>query len=247
MRKKNIFWRFLYKLHRYTGLVSAVVLIVIAITGIALNHTEDFELDSNMVQSPALLNWYGIKAPEQIISFSTKYHWICLIDQQLYFDNFLLLNNQKELIGVSETDDFIVIASQEALILISPQGEFIESIPLSNLEKIGSGKQGIIIQSEQGLRYSDDDLMTWNSIDSNETINWSIPSQLPNSIAEDIKNQFRTSVLPLERVFLDIHSGRFFGLFGVIIVDISGVLLIILALSGCAVWVKHKLRTMKRK
>jgi len=247
MRKKNTFWRFLYKFHRYTGLISAVVLIVVAITGIALNHTEDFELDSNMVQSPALLNWYGIKAPEKITSFSTTHHQISLVNQQLYFDTFLLLNNQEELIGVSETDDFIVIASQDALILITPQGEFIESIPLSNLEKIGSSKQGIIIKSKHGLSYSDDDLMSWNSIDTNEVINWSTPSQLPNSIAEDIKNQFRSSVLPLERVFLDIHSGRFFGLFGVIIVDISGVLLIILALSGCAIWVKHKLRTVKRK
>jgi len=42
--KKNWFWRFLYKLHRYTGLFSALILIMLAVTGIALNHTEDLEL-----------------------------------------------------------------------------------------------------------------------------------------------------------------------------------------------------------
>ncbi len=245
-RKKNKLWSLVYKLHRYAGLLSAIVLLMLAITGIILNHTDDLKLDSKMVYSPALLNWYGIQVPETLTSFATQNHWISLIGEQLYFDNLLLETHQKQLLGAIETNDFIVIASKTTLSLISPEGDFIESIPFNNIEKITVDNQATVIKSKEGVNYSDDGLLTWKAFNHKIT-SWSSPSQLPNNIAQNIKNQFRSSVLPLERVILDIHSGRFFGFLGVIIVDISGVFLIILALTGSAVWLKHKFRSFKRR
>ena len=67
---------------------------------------------------------------------------------------------------------------------------------------------------------------------------------LPQSIETTIKQNFSRAILPLERVLLDIHSGRFFGKIGVIIVDICGILLIFLVLSGCSFWLKHKFRAL---
>lgn len=246
MRKKNRIWGLVYKLHRYAGLLSAIVLLMLATTGIILNHTDDLKLDSKMVHSPSLLNWYGIQAPKTLTSYATKNHWISLIGQQLYFDKLLLETHQKQLLGVIETADFIVIASKTTLSLVSSEGDFIESIPFNNIEKIGVDNQAIVIKSKEGFNYSDDSLITWKPF-SHKIISWSTPSQLPSHIAQNIKNQFRSTVLPFERVILDIHSGRFFGYLGVIIVDISGLFLIILALTGSAVWLKHKFRSFKRR
>jgi len=247
MKKNNQVWRFLYKLHRYTGLFSAVILLMLAITGIALNHTDDLSLDSQMVQSPRLLDWYGISMPDQLKSFATEHHWLTLVNQQLYFDQSLLLKNQNDLLGAIETEDFIVAALKDSLLLLSLQGELIEQMPFNAIDSIGLDDQlRVVIKSSETLNSSADGLLSWQT-HHNEQVIWSKPSQLPSQQKQTIKNSFRSSVLPIERVLLDIHSGRFFGFIGVILVDLSGILLIILALSGCAIWLKHKLRVLKRR
>ncbi|MCK5189904.1 MAG: PepSY domain-containing protein [Methylococcales bacterium] len=245
MRKNNNrIWRFLYKLHRYLGLTSALILLMLAVTGIALNHTDDLKLDSQMIQSKAILDWYGIKSPDNLNSFATNNHWLTQVNQQIYFDNSLLLQNKEPLLGAVETDEFIVTALSNSLLLLSFQGELIEQSQLSAIEKIGlDSQQHIVIKAGKEIIFSDDGLLSWQP-HGNENIKWSTATKLPETIARNIKKNFRASILPLERVLLDIHSGRFFGFVGVIIVDISGVLLIILALSGCAIWLKHKLRSL---
>jgi hypothetical protein len=244
--KKNRIWRFLYKLHRYIGLSSAIVLLMLAVTGIALNHTDELKLDSQMIQSEAILDWYKIKPPENIKSFATKNHWISQINQWLYFDHSVLLKNENSLIGAIETDDFIVAALNNSLLLLSLEGELIEQMPLSKIKKIGSAhQQNIAINSGEDIKISDDGLLSWHPYNK-EQVQWSKRAQTPESISHDIKKNFRSSILPLERVLLDLHSGRLFGTAGVIIVDISGIFLIILALSGCAIWLKHKFRAFNK-
>ena len=244
--KKNRIWRFLYKLHRYIGLSSAIVLLMLAVTGIALNHTDELKLDRQMIQSKAILDWYAIKPPENIKSFATKNHWITQINQQLYFDHSVLLKNENSLLGAIETDDFIVAALNNSLLLLSLQGELIEQTPLNAVEQIGlTHQQHIVIKSSKDIRISDDGLLSWHPYNKEQVL-WSKITQAPESISHDLKTNFRSSILPLERVILDIHSGRFFGTAGVMIVDISGVFLIILALSGCAIWIKHKLRAFHK-
>ncbi len=244
--KKNRIWRFLYKLHRYIGLSSAIVLLMLAVTGIALNHTDELKLDSQMIQSKAILDWYAIKPPENIKSFATKNHWITQINQQLYFDHSVLLKNENSLLGAIETDDFIVAALSNSLLLLSLEGNLIEQTPLIAVEKIGlNNQQSIVIMSAGDITISDDGLLSWHPYNKDHE-QWSKSSRAPESITQDLKNKFQSSILPLERVLLDLHSGRFFGTAGVIIVDISGVFLIILALSGCAIWLKHKFRTLNK-
>jgi hypothetical protein len=242
--RKHRLWQFLYKLHRYIGLASAIVLIMLAVTGIALNHTEELNLDGNMIQSPTLLDWYGIKSPDNLKSFATTHHWLSQVNQQIYFDDSPLLTNENTLLGAVETDDFIVAAFNNSLILLSIEGKLIEQNSYERIESIGLDSQlSIFIQSNNIITYSNDGLLSWQA-HKNKNIIWSSPSQLPESLAQSIKNNFRSTILPMERLLLDLHSGRFFGIMGVIIVDLCGIFLIILALSGTAIWLKHKLRSL---
>ena len=244
---KAKFWRFLYKLHRYTGLLSAVVFLMLAVTGIALNHTDDLKLDQKMIKSSLLLDWYGIALPSHVLSFSTVNHQITQLDQHVYFNGALLTNDEKPLKGLVETDDFMVAAFSNRLVLLSHQGEVIERMPIREIERIGLNQQQfVVIESAKGVRVSDDGLLSWQPSFS-PSIQWSSNSQPSSLLLKVIKDNFRSSILPLERVLLDLHSGRFFGIAGVIVVDISGVLLIVLSLSGCAIWLKHKIRRLKNR
>ncbi len=246
--KKNWFWPLIYKLHRYLGLFSAVILILLSITGIALNHTDDLKLDSHKISSPALLNWYNIGVPETLQSFYSGSHWLTQVDQKLYFNSAFLFKTDSSLIGAVETDEFIVAALHNTLLLITSDGELIEQseAPL-HIDKIALGQQQqIIIQSTEQSLVSEDGLLSWQTLKPKQTINWSVKTQLPAAIKQPILEDFRSSILPLERVLLDLHSGRFFGWLGVIAVDISAVFLIFLSFSGLSIWLRRKIIVFQR-
>jgi hypothetical protein len=219
---------------------------MLAVTGIALNHTEELKLDSRMIHSKTILDWYKIGSAVQLKSFATQNHWLTQIEQSLYFDQSFLFNNEEQLIGAIETKQFIVTALSQSLIVLSIRGEQIEQIPLSNIERIGlNHHQHIIVESNNEIIYSKDGLLTWHPYQ-NKSIVWSNISPLPKIIEQSLKTKFRSAILPMERVLLDLHSGRFLGTAGVIIVDICGVFLIILALSGSAIWFRHKIRNFRQ-
>jgi len=242
MKKNNLqIWRFIYKSHRFIGIFSTLIFLMLAVTGIALNHTEDLQLDSNMIQSPHILDWYNIEKTNDIKSFSTTNHWISQSNQQIYFNQNNFLHNEESLLGAVETGEYIVIAFRNALWLLTLQGELIEKIAVETVEQIGTNnQQHIVILSSKSVLLSDDDLLSWQATDNNQKLRWSQSTVAPKPILQVINQNSRLSILPLERVILDIHSGRFFGYFGVIIVDISGVFLILLSLSGCAIWLKRQ-------
>ena len=58
-RKPKKFTAFLW--HRRIGLLGLLLVIILAVTGILLNHTEKFKLDETYINNAWLLNWYGIK------------------------------------------------------------------------------------------------------------------------------------------------------------------------------------------
>ena len=245
MKNNHKIWRFLFKFHRYIGLSSAIVLLMLAITGIALNHTEELKLDTQMIESESILNWYGIQTPSNLHSFPTQTHWFSQSGQQIYFDHTSLRKTENILIGAIETNDFIVAAFNNTLLLLTSEGETIELIPTNEIKKIGvNSLHQVIIQSKQLTLYSDDNLISWQPYTKRDIL-WSKPMPLPIFIANKIKKTVRSNILPLERLLLDLHSGRFFGKIGVIIVDITGVLLVLLVLSGCTIWLKHKLRSFR--
>lgn len=240
----------LYKLHRYLGLSSAIVLLALSVTGIALNHTQDLKLDSQMITSDAILNWYGIDSPEHITSFKTQNHWLTQINQQVFFDHIALIKNKENLLGTVETNDFIVIGFKHSLLLLSLQGEIIEQSSINNIEKLGIDIKGnIVIHADHTILYSDDSLLSWNPYPPLKVkkVTWSKVSSPPETVKSKIKNRFRSSILPLERVVLDLHSGRFFGSLGVFIVDLCGLFLVLISLSGCAIWLNRQFKTIKKK
>ena len=69
-RVKKKFSIFLW--HRRLGLSALALVIILAITGIMLNHTEELELDESFVSSSWLLNWYGIKPDSEPITYKVK-------------------------------------------------------------------------------------------------------------------------------------------------------------------------------
>lgn len=81
------------------------------------------------------------------------------------------------------------------------------------------------------------------------SLEWQDPTAIPFTKTENLKSQFllleknhaeyslsRHHSLLKSRVLLDLHSGRLFGYFGVLLVDFFAFCFILLALSGIYLW-----------
>lgn len=131
--------------------------------------------------------------------------------------------------------------------MLNSEGEIIEQIPYPDISQVGVDKQGTIYL-QQGKQFfkSNDGLLSWQTIQQ-PVISWSSQELLPAELHKTVKRHFSSGILPQERVLLDIHSGRIFGSVGVLVVDLAGILIILLAISGSTMWLRHLFKRRKHR
>ncbi len=249
-RRKKPFPFFLW--HRRLGLVALIFVIILSITGIMLNHTEALKLDESIVESELLLDWYGISPPGEPVSFSSASTRISQWGEQLFFNEIAVFSHHESLTGIAVTDDVIAVALEENVLLLDHTGDVIELLPAGlnqPIVKAGSSQQRVLLLDESGQHYlSDSQLTRWQAIKQPEEADWSKASLLSEDELAPLKQSFRGQGLTLERVILDLHSGRLFHpTIGVIIMDASAVIMMLLGISGLWIWWSRKLKMRGKK
>lgn len=237
----------LYVWHRYVGLTAATLVILLVLTGIPLNHTEQYALNSRYIQQPWLLDWYGIEAPDHYRAYSTPVGTVTLLETQIYLDVQRIEGEYQQLNGAVAVGGMIVVAVDNRLLLLTHAGERIESLTSvdgipDGLERIGIGSDGRLgAATDQSLYLADADILRWQAVDiGHAAIDWSQPAQLSKALDARLKQAYRERILPVERVLLDLHSGRFFGAYGPWVLDAAALLMLFLACSGILIWLKRK-------
>jgi len=248
-RRKKPFAFFLW--HRRIGLAALVFTLILAVTGIMLNHTEALKLDKSMVQSSFILNWYDINPKGSPLNFNAGNHWISQWNDQLFFNGHSLYTHKEKLLGVVKIDDIIAIALQNFVLLIDDKGEIIELLPTglsSAVKNISSLHHKILLLDTKNQGYiSDADFTLWHKTDK-RVKNWSVAEKLSADKIERLQQAFRGQGLTVERVILDLHSGRFFNArWGIYIMDASAIMMMLLSLSGLWIWWSRKLKMRSKK
>jgi len=244
--------RSLYLWHRYIGISAALFLLILAVTGLFLNHTTELKMNRSFISSEQLLNWYDIEPPQRTLGYATNQHHVTLVEDKLYLDKKSISGHFESLAGAIEFEDIIIIAVDRQLLLLTPSGDVIERINNINgqrtlLGAIGKISNHIVIQTDDFF-ITDLDFSIWKKASKQEILNieWSYPTRLPNSLRQALKHDYRSNILTLERVILDLHSGRILGNIGVYLMDAAAIVLILLALSGCFIWLQQ-LRKRRHK
>lgn len=153
--------------------------------------------------------------------------------------------------GAIAAEQFIVVALDNEILLLSFEGEFIErvstSISFSSIQRLGMKYKRPVIETSEPLYYmADEHILDWDVI-INEDIEWTHEYDLTEDEYELLLIAYRGSGLKLERVILDLHSGRIFGQYGVYLMDAAAIALLWLSFSGLWVWNSRRRKMRKKK
>ena len=238
-------WAFIHKWHRKVGITAAFFVMLLVVTGLLLNHTNRFNLQNIFVQSEKLLELYHIQPEGQMKGFRIDQHWFSQIDSRLYFDQMELADHIENLHGAVRISDGFVIAHDEILLILTKSGELVERLSGSEgvpagIKSIGLTSGGdLVIKAAHGDYIADLDATEWREEEA-LVVNWSVPDEIPEKLSKQLLMLYRGKGLPLERVILDIHSGRILGQAGVLLVDFMALLFLLLAMSGVWMWLKYR-------
>jgi len=237
----------LYVWHRYAGLLAALFIIFITISGVALNHTDDLALKKRYISNNILLDSYNIQAPTRILQFKTGKRTVTQTDGLLFVDSGDAITAETVLTGAVEFNDFLLIALTNKLFLVDADNQLVETlgdidgVP-NNITQIGlDNEQQINILANNQIYHLSADL-SFQKIAWDYNINWLTEEQLSDAASITIIQRYKSNIISLETLMLDIHSGRFFGSYGTLFFDLIGIILLFLAFTGVIIWIRQRLK-----
>lgn len=225
---------FSQKLHRRIGVALALFVCLIAITGIALNHSDDIGLDKNYVPGWIARLYLG---SNEVLGIQSSDQFFYSLGGNLFVDR-TAISPCNRLQDWASLDDQEVALCDEELILLTPGFELIERVdgalglPANITEIHSTGTEFLVLADSRWLSL---DLMSLQPSPSpfdgqTSVVDWvSVPTEY--LLGESVTWQ---------QFILDVHSGVVIGLPGKLFTDLIGILLVLMVLSG--LWMWHKTR-----
>ena len=246
-RKSKVRPRIVRRWHRRLGLLSALAVLLLSVTGLMLNHVSQLYSPNSYVSSKWVLDWYGVQAPVDVISYtktgSASFIWA---DGTLLVNEKPLFFNQDEFLGVYDYKGVAHLFTASELHLFTRSGEFVESIDLQSTNQIESihpstNNNVVELRTNNGSSYLDLDNLLFNQTIGRQTArpdnNQSLATELKRHSPQDDEVKLaRQNLFLKSTVLLDVHSGRFFGSWGALLMDFFAICFLLLAASGIIAW-----------
>ena len=203
-KRKKMFRRW----HQRLGLSLGLLVLILSVTGIALNHTETLKLNQIHLQWPVLLKRYNLNQSPPTHGFQAQGHWASQSYAGVYLDQKKLNAPQTALIGMVPLKDYWVLGFQNQLRLYHTTGTLIETITppnAPNIEKITADANTLWVKTEQGLWQTNADFLTWQAKPEHKPLAW---SQTPTTAyrhrsSPSAQHQFGTNPIgPTQRTSL---------------------------------------------
>jgi hypothetical protein len=226
--------------HRWTGVIAGTILVALAITGIGINHARDLGLDQGPVQSRLIMDWYGIPRAVAPVGVALGEDWVVFANDQLVFRG--VSNHLALPVGAVRSGELVAAAAQDKLVLLlADNGELVEQIgsenfggPIKALGHLSDGR--VAVQAGDEVFVADDEFLAWTQSPTTIPVQWSQLETPPDGALALITLPHPAPELTWERVLLDLHGGRLFGISGPLLTDMAAFAIIYLFLSGLISW-----------
>lgn len=253
-RKQAKFRAALVRWHRYIGIGAAIFVLILSVTGILLSHAEKFRLHESTI-SPVIAEILYDTTPASVpVGQETNEGWLVWLDGSLYLDGISMPKSVDALYGVIQVGNVIAVAGPSEILLYTQDGQFIEKLSSavlpSAIDRIGLTPNGSIITEWNGtLHATNAEFLDWTEVNVDRTdIDWSTPtSAMPQIIRETVLSHHGIAEIKTHRFIADLHSGRSFGPWGPLIMDIAAILLIALSFSGLYIWWRQRKARLQNK
>ncbi|MGH8528301.1 MAG: PepSY domain-containing protein [Nevskiales bacterium] len=258
-RKRRLahYLRSLYSWHRWLGIVSAVFVLLLASTGLALNHTDGWKL--NQRAAPRWLHsYYGMAVPPPEQGLTLDGHWFTAYEGWLYYDASAVTQAGAAL-GVSRVFDAYVVATDRGMVGVggddhpsAEPGQLIDVLPYEGVSgrplAFAESPDKYYLETTAGLFSTPlrGDAPQW-SRETGQMPDRAQQQALPADLAQTLQHDAQGRALNWERVLLDLHSGRMFGAYGELLMDAAALLFVVLALSGITLWLRFTWRQRRRR
>jgi len=139
-----------------------------------------------------------------------------------------------------EVGDELAVACQGELLLFTVTGELLDRIDATYrlpvpVEALGA-RDGQLLLRGQGKAFRvEPEAPSFTALNGAEPA-WPVAAPLPPTLVEQLAPQAAGDAITLERLVLDIHSGRILGRWGVYWMDGVAALMVLLALTGLKAW-----------
>ena len=218
--------------HRLLGLTGAAFLIVLVITGVAAQHPTALGLDQRYVQSPSLLAWYGISAPDVAVMYVDQGIGYAQLDEKIYRGQQQLDAVEGELRGVTTISGVSLVATTLGVWLYDAEARFIDRFdPPGEPLRLGTNGNVALLETDQGTFLADVDFLSWGAADASQA-KWASTHQPTEEQNRTFQKLYLEEVVSWERLLIDLHSGRLFGWLGPYVMDAAALVLLIAAITG---------------
>jgi len=225
--------------HRRLGIAAAALLVLLALSGMLLNHADALGLAGQRLHAAWLLRLYGMPPAAPRSAWAVEGHWISDWDGQLALDaEPLALQAPEGLAGVLAVGEGWLLVEPRRATLLTRQGH-----PVDTLDAPEGPALRAAAQDANGAVWLETTAGAWLQADAAFTAlqparaappgpRRAAPGTLPPALAQRLAEHGVGAGVSAERVLLDLHGGRFLGAAGPWIMDAAALGLLVLAGSG---------------
>lgn len=228
----------LHRWHRRLGVLAAVPVVVLAVSGALLSHAPSLGLDRVPIPARLAASLYpevgeGQEGRHQVTTLGA------LVERggDLFLDGRAVARRVGRLLGAAPMAGDLVAVGTGRIVVLSPAGDLLEEVDAATLpaepDRVASAPDGRLMLGSGDKVFATSDLMTWNEAEP-RAVRWkeTVPG-MPEGGPEPEGGMREVS---LQRLLIDIHTGRVAGSLGVFVMDAAAILLLALSFSGAAGW-----------
>ncbi len=222
--------------HRVLGLITALPLVWVVITGAVLNHTVDWKLDEIEIDNSLVLTAYGMVPdgePKEIVLEGDR---VAFWDGVIFF-NGVHIPAMGELIGALPDGDGVAMVTDSQVLRVDAKGALVESLgglglPELPLEKVAVDGGDAWIRSGGVWHLVSSDWLNFEVRNDVEFDGQVLSVIHDKELRSELEKSWSGGGLPASRVLLDLHAAKFLGPVSKYFYDIVAVCTIWLSVTG---------------
>lgn len=234
--------RTLRRWHRRIGVTAALFVLLLALSGVVLNHPGIGGLDKRKVHSALLARWYGfeLQAPRSV--YAAGGHRLAWGNGCWLLDGRRIAEDAPAPVGMVQFDGHLYVATPDGLFEYGPDYALVEkmsaaALPTLPVQALGTSAERLVLRGPHAS-FATSDGLRWQPAAAAHAA-WSTPQPIPAAAGAELAERLVPGI-SLQRLLADVHSGRILGTRGPWIVDALALSLAVLALTG--VWLFSRRR-----